>query len=711
MAQNLHITLITPGSLVSELHYGPYSFFWWAISSKDNSLFPIKLGQQTKVCLNREDFILKTQTGFDNTALLPVYFCQSGSHTVIENSSTKAISTVYKRRFNTSTRYSGYQTMGWNDNNILEILKQDIEYTPVTVNVGNYKIFVYNIGISSREKWCYAGPDFQASLIHTYEKKQSIYVSRFEEKKCIVEIYQECALKRQFIGTTPDEHQLWTKSPNGQADKAAFSTLYKRGFLTSIPKNMPNATRTFWTYFKQALANNKKGPDGKQRVLSIIANEFTYEELKQNLNVGRHTILESRIHARTSIGYGAPTLVKPIIHRQRFTPEMLEQIDRFLNDKEFVNMSLYKTDTKTGKPIKYLQDTKKALWQRFSEEYPNGMRHTSFMTCLEGGQYVYRENLGGLCSTCNDCGYMVFGDIGVMISAHITDELLKKRLLVKSQELRRYICRQYSKEMEVTSNGIAISQAIKRYVKFGYDVNGGNDIEFAIKDIAGAHIANLNPNCDNDKAKLGTITGISNLQEWTWPTDEEKVGYIYAHALPGIGEWKEWSPEKIEKIVKKRIIEKPNLTFTPHTQSTKQWTMSVSNNKEDQTWDELNPVLVDLTNLENVNNRTTETKSQLIFTSGWTLKEKEKTRQRDPIKRMSPQVKHFLESMFHTGTANPRQKLTAQQMQEELLRRAELGEIEENDVPKVSTITNWISTFSRKWKEAMALRSLEENEN
>ncbi|GET02750.1 hypothetical protein GLOIN_2v326913 [Rhizophagus clarus] len=62
---------------------------------------------------------------------------------------------------------------------------------------------------------------------------------------------------------------------------------------------------------------------------------------------------------------------------------MLEQIDSFLNDKEFVNMSSYKTDAKIGKPIKYLQDTKKALWKRFAEEYPNGMRHTSFMTCLE----------------------------------------------------------------------------------------------------------------------------------------------------------------------------------------------------------------------------------------------------------------------------------------------------------------------------------------
>ena len=44
--------------------------------------------------------------------------------------------------------------------------------------------------------------------------------------------------------------------------------------------------------------------------------------------------------------------------------------------------------------------------------------------------------------------------------------------------------------------------------------------------------------------------------------------------------------------------------------------------------------------------------SQQAFTSGWALKEKEKARQRDPVKRMSPQVKHLLESMFHTKIAN-----------------------------------------------------------
>ena len=47
---------------------------------------------------------------------------------------------------------------------------------------------------------------------------------------------------------------------------------------------------------------------------------------------------------------------------------------------------------------------------KFSEQYPNGMRRTYFMTKLKGGRFVYRDNLGGLCSTCNDCGYLVFGN-------------------------------------------------------------------------------------------------------------------------------------------------------------------------------------------------------------------------------------------------------------------------------------------------------------
>jgi hypothetical protein len=39
-----------------------------------------------------------------------------------------------------------------------------------------------------------------------------------------------------------------------------------------------------------------------------------------------------------------------------------------------------------------------------------------------------------------------------------------------------------------------ISQAIKRYIKLGSDVESGGDIEEAIKNIAGTHVAHLTPN-------------------------------------------------------------------------------------------------------------------------------------------------------------------------------------------------------------------------
>jgi hypothetical protein len=75
--------------------------------------------------------------------------------------------------------------------------------------------------------------------------------------------------------------------------------------------------------------------------------------------------------------------------------------------------------------------------------------------------------------------------------------------------------------------------------------------------------------------------------------------------------------------------------------------------------------------------------SQKVFFSGWALKENEKTRTREPVKRMTTEVKRLLEIMFHTGTADPRQKMNSQQMHEELLQRVQKGEIYEEEVPKV----------------------------
>jgi len=109
----------------------------------------------------------------------------------------------------------------------------------------------------------------------------------------------------------------------------------------------------------------------------------------------------------------------------RLTKEMQHQFDSFFADKANVSMSSYKVDAKTGLPILYLQDTKSALWDHFSEAYPNGMHRTTFMAQLQEGRYKYHEDLGGLCSICSEYGYEVFAELTKTISQNIEENNCK----------------------------------------------------------------------------------------------------------------------------------------------------------------------------------------------------------------------------------------------------------------------------------------------
>ena len=88
-------------------------------------------------------------------------------------------------------------------------------------------------------------------------------------------------------------------------------------------------------------------------------------------------------------------------------------------------MSSYKTETKTGLPVKYLKNTKEALWEKFSYQFPDGIKRTSFMTFLQGKQYIYQEDLGGLCSICSRYGYEIFADMKQFVEKNIQDNNLQ----------------------------------------------------------------------------------------------------------------------------------------------------------------------------------------------------------------------------------------------------------------------------------------------
>jgi|SRR5581483_1601866 len=91
---------------------------------------------------------------------------------------------------------------------------------------------------------------------------------------------------------------------------------------------------------------------------------------------------------------GCSPITRPIITRTKMSIVKNQHFEKLFSDRENIAMSSYKVDPKTNLPILYLKDQKEALWHKFSEIYPDGMKRTSFMARLANGPFRYREDLG-----------------------------------------------------------------------------------------------------------------------------------------------------------------------------------------------------------------------------------------------------------------------------------------------------------------------------
>lgn len=144
--------------------------------------------------------------------------------------------------------------------------------------------------------------------------------------------------------------------------------------------------------------------------------------------MSRDLITSARKFGRLN-GPGGIALSKPIFKKKQMTEDKEKQFEAFFADKANVNMSSYKVDPRTNMPILYLTDQKSELWKKFSEQYPHGMKKTSFMTRLADGPFKYREDLGGLCSICNTYGYQVFEDMMTLVKSDIIDKKVQVNFL------------------------------------------------------------------------------------------------------------------------------------------------------------------------------------------------------------------------------------------------------------------------------------------
>ena len=206
---NVDVILIEVGTLVKDLHYGPFSRYWWEVPSVSDlnicSRFPIRVGQKTKTRLNERDFYITIHVSTSNK-VLPEYYCQSDDVLAVETSATKAISKAYQKIFRTKTRYSGHIVLGWNNKKIIDILSTNIDFYPLSCQLGTkYEIFIYELGSSTRLDWNKAGNGYKSSIIFMYKKRSTMFVSEINDNKCYVNVYQDLELQETFVGNTPDD--------------------------------------------------------------------------------------------------------------------------------------------------------------------------------------------------------------------------------------------------------------------------------------------------------------------------------------------------------------------------------------------------------------------------------------------------------------------------------------------------------------------------
>ena len=72
---------------------------------------------------------------------------------------------------------------------------------------------------------------------------------------------------------------------NSEQDRCILKMLYNERFLNIYPSHQRDNSKKLWNCIYNSYKENKKGYDGKQRILSIIANDISYQDLQSKLEV------------------------------------------------------------------------------------------------------------------------------------------------------------------------------------------------------------------------------------------------------------------------------------------------------------------------------------------------------------------------------------------------------------------------------------------
>uniref|UniRef100_U9UUD5 Uncharacterized protein n=1 Tax=Rhizophagus irregularis (strain DAOM 181602 / DAOM 197198 / MUCL 43194) TaxID=747089 RepID=U9UUD5_RHIID len=179
----------------------------------------------------------------------------------------------------------------------------------------------------------------------------------------------------------------------------------------------------------------------------------------------------------------------------------------------------------------------------------------------------------------------------------------------------------------------------------------GTDIKAAIKDICETFVAYLESNLikDQNKKTKNTLSGNSNLFEWTWPGEGSMAANL-----------------------QKKQIEIPEPVVLIHTTPKNKWIVAIPNVSDISENQDQNVIWNFF--------------HEFSLESGWALKSKQKYGKKGGGKRISKRVWKLLEEYFLEGDVDKSKRFTATTMLENLRRKVEEEELDKKEIPKLQTI-------------------------
>ncbi|CAB4429557.1 unnamed protein product [Rhizophagus irregularis] len=195
--------LVTIGSLVPELHYGPFLRDWWYFSDsqiQDSHIYaiPIRLGFQVALKLNQKHFIIRIVRNLENPNI-PGFICEGeGINSGVLSSSSAAINTIYGRVFGnkSKTKYPGATMLGFHNPYMIQQMLNNVDFRPFTICLYGIKIFMASIPDNNN----YEG--FASSFMYKYKQKQSVIWQKIEGGLFSISIFQDGEMVKQFQDIT-----------------------------------------------------------------------------------------------------------------------------------------------------------------------------------------------------------------------------------------------------------------------------------------------------------------------------------------------------------------------------------------------------------------------------------------------------------------------------------------------------------------------------